>query len=129
MSEKLTTILPDIREKIYSLTAIVQLTRVTTEFVRECERENLIEATIFQGQRGYTYETVCRMIRIRHLHQDLGLDISAVDCILRMRQQITALQRQLNEVEQRVSEREQELLNEIKKLQQRLAQVYNGKSI
>ena len=122
MSEKLIEICSDSREKIYSLTSTAQIARVTIEFVCECERENLIQATIVHSQKGYGYESVRRLIRIRHLHQDLGLDLNAVDCILRMRQQIVTLQQQLNDTEARMLQREKELLNEIQNLQKRLAQ-------
>ena len=74
-----------------------------------------------QGNKGYGYEEIRRLIRIRHLRQDLGLDLMAVDCILRMRKQIATLQQQLNEMEQRMLQREQELLQEIQNLNKRLA--------
>ena len=122
MSEKLIEIRSDSREKIYGLNSTAQIARVTIEFVCECERENLIQATIVHGQKGYAYEAVRRLIRIRHLHQDLGLDLNAVDCILRMRRQIATLLQQLNDMEERMLHREQELLNEIQNLRKRLAQ-------
>ena len=122
MSEKLIEIRSDSREKIHSLTSTAQIARVTIEFVGECERENLIHATIVHGQKGYNYEALRRLIRIRHLHQDLGLDLNAVDCILRMRRQIAMLQQQLNDMEARMLQREQELVNEIQNLRKRLAQ-------
>ena len=122
MSEKLIEIRSDSREKIYSQTSTAEIARVTMEFVCECERENLIQATIVQGRKGYNFEAVRRLIRIRHLHQDLGLDFNAVDCILRMRRQIATLQQQLNDMEERMLEREQELLNEIQNLRKHLAQ-------
>ena len=121
MSEKRIVIRSDTREEIYSLTATAQLVRVTTAFIHECEQEHLVQATVVRGTRGYGDEAIRRLIRIRHLHQDLGLDLSAVDCILRMRRQIAALQQELDEMEQRMIQREQELLHEIQNLQKRLA--------
>ena len=63
-----------------------------------------------------------KLIRIRHLTQDLGFDLNSVDCILRMRRQIVTLQEQLNDMERRMFQREKELLNEIQGLRKRLAQ-------
>ena len=97
------------------------MARVTTEFICECERENLVHATMVQGNKGYGHEAIRRLVRIRHLHQDLGLDLMAVDCILRMRKRIATLQRQLDEMEQRKLQREQELLQEIQNLQRQIA--------
>ena len=121
MSEKRIEIRCHTRETVYSITETAKLARVTTEFIQECERENLVHATVFQNHKGYGHEAIRKLIRIRHLNQDLGLDLMAVDCILRMRKQIAALQQQLNEMEQRMRQREQELLEEIQNLQKRIA--------
>jgi DNA-binding transcriptional MerR regulator len=121
MSEKRIGIFRHSSEIVYSLTETAKLARVTIEFIHECERENLVHATMAQGNKGYGHEAIRRLIRIRHLHQDLGLDLMAVDCILRMRKQIATLQQQLNEMEQHMLQREQELLQEIQNLQKRIA--------
>jgi DNA-binding transcriptional MerR regulator len=109
-------------QKIYSLNEIAEIARVTTEFIRECERENLIQLTIVQGTKGYGHETVRRLIRIRHLQRDLGLDLTAIDCILRMRSQIVNLQKQIHDMERRMLDREQEMMAEIQRLRKQLAQ-------
>jgi DNA-binding transcriptional MerR regulator len=121
MSEKRIEIRCDSREVVYSLTETAKLARVTTEFICECERENLVHAIMTHGNKGYGHEAIRRLVRIRHLHQDLGLDLMAVDCILRMRKQIVTLQQQLNEMEKRKRQRERELLQEIQNLKRRIA--------
>jgi DNA-binding transcriptional MerR regulator len=121
MSDKLDTMQSDIRQKIFSLTEIAKFARVTTEFIRECERENLIQVTVVRGAIGYSHDTVRRLIRIRHLHRDLGLDLTAIDCILRMRRQIAHLHEQLNDMERRMVAREQELTAEIQRLRKLLS--------
>lgn len=121
MSEKRVEIRCNTREVVYSLAETAKLARVTTEFIYECERENLVHPTTAQGNKGYGHEAIRRLIRIRHLHRDLGLDLMAVDCILRMRKQIATLQQHLNEKEQRMRQREQELLQEIQNLKKRIA--------
>jgi DNA-binding transcriptional MerR regulator len=129
MSEKRIEIRCDTREAVYSLTETAKLARVTTEFICECERENLVHATMVQGNKGYGHEAIRRLVRIRHLHQDLGLELMAVDCILRMRKQIATLQQQLNEMEQRRHQREQELLQEIQNLKKQIAIKYDWEAI
>jgi DNA-binding transcriptional MerR regulator len=121
MSENRIEISYGSRKIVYSLTETANLARVTTEFIHKCERENLVHATVVEGNKGYGPEAIRRLIRIRHLHQDLGLDLMAVECILRMRKQIATLQQQLDEMEQRMRWREQELLQEIQNLQKHIA--------
>jgi DNA-binding transcriptional MerR regulator len=118
----------DIGQKIYSRSEIAKYARVTTEFIQECERENLIQVTVMHGTVGYGHDTVRRLIRIRHLNRDLGLDLTAIDCILRMRRKIGNLQRQMQEMEQRMLEREQELTAEISCLRKQLAQECDWKT-
>jgi hypothetical protein len=66
---------------------------------------------------------VYKLKRIRHLHEDMGLDLEAVDFVLRYRNQIRTLQRRLDEMEKCMRQKEQEHLNEIVALRQRLAQL------
>ena len=80
-----------------------------------------IQPTIVHGQKAYDDETVRRLIQIRHLTRDLGFDLNAVDCILRMRRQILSLQEERRVMEERMFQREQELLKEIQYLRNRLA--------
>ena len=110
----------DIHRKIYSLNEIAKYASVTTDFIQECERENLIKVTVVHGAIGYSQDTVRRLIRIRHLHRDLGLDLMAIDCILRMRRRIVHLQKQMHDMERKMDAREQELTAEIQRLRKQL---------
>ena len=129
MPDNQNSIRSDIHKKVYSLNEIAKFARVTTEFIRECEHENLIQVTVMHGKIGYGYDTVRRLIRIRHLHRDLGLDLTAIDCILRMRRKIGNLQKQMTDMEQRMIERERELTAEIQRLRKQLAQESDWKTI
>ncbi|MBT8331369.1 MAG: chaperone modulator CbpM [Deltaproteobacteria bacterium] len=111
----------DIRQRIYTLNEIAKFARVTTDFIQECERENLVQVTMMHGTIGYSHDTVRRVIRIRHLHRDLGLDLTAIDCILRMRRKIGHLQKQMHDMERRMLAQEQELTAEIQRLRKQLA--------
>ena len=122
MSENHNSMRSDIRQKIYSLSEIAKFARVTTEFIQECESENLIQVTVMHGTMGYGHDTVRRLVRIRHLHRDLGLDLKAIDCILRMRRKIGNMQKQMHDMERRMLEREQELTAEIQRLRKQLSQ-------
>ena len=122
MPENQNSMHSDVRQKIYSLNEIAKFARVTTDFIQECERENLIQVTVMRDTVGYGHDAVRRLIRIRHLHRDLGLDLTAIDCILRMRRKIGNLQKQMQDIEMRMLEREQELTAEIQRLRKQLAQ-------
>jgi DNA-binding transcriptional MerR regulator len=122
MSENHNSMRSDIRQKIYSRSEIAKFARVTTEFIQECESENLIQVTVLHGTMGYGHDTVRRLVRIRHLHRDLGLDLTAIDCILRMRRKIGNMQKQMHDMERRMLEREQELTAEIQRLRKQLSQ-------
>jgi DNA-binding transcriptional MerR regulator len=108
---------------------MAEIARVSIAFIRECERENLIQLTIVHGTKGYGHETVRRLIRIRHLQRDLGLDLTAIDCILRMRRQIVNLQKQMRDMERRMLSREQEMTTEVQRLRKQLAQDCHWKNM
>jgi DNA-binding transcriptional MerR regulator len=121
MSDKRQEKRPINRPKIYSLSATARFARVSVDFIAKCEREGMIQVADVGGAQGYGAETVRRLIRIRHLHRDVGLDLTAIDCILRMRRQIKAIQKRMQEMEKLMIERENELLKEIQHLRMQLA--------
>ena len=53
MPEKLIEIRSGFRGKIYTITSIARIARVTVEFVDECECENLIQPTIVPLTHGF----------------------------------------------------------------------------
>jgi hypothetical protein len=74
------------------------------------------------GGVGLTAGEVRRLARIRSLHEDLELDIYAIQVVLRMRRQVVQLLDRVEEIEQRSARREQLLLGEIRTLHRRLAE-------
>ena len=101
-----------------------RLARVSEEFIHQCEREELITSRIMlHGKKGLCFADVCKLKRIRHLHEDMGLNLEAVDFVLRYRNRIKTMQRLLDEMEQRMRQKEQEHLTEILALRRRLAQI------
>ena len=100
-----------------------RLARVAEQFIHQCEREELVTSRIMlHGKKSLCIADVCKLKQIRHLHEDMGLDLEAVDFVLRYRNQIQTMQRRLDEMEQRMRQKEQEHLNEILALRRRLAQ-------
>jgi hypothetical protein len=66
---------------------------------------------------------VCKPKLVRHLHDDMGLELEAVDLVLRYRNQIRSMQWRLADMEQRIRQKEQAHQVEILALSRRLAQI------
>ena len=100
------------------------LARVSEDFIYRCDRAGLVTSRVmFHGKKGLCFADVCRLKLVRHLYEDMGLDLEAVDLVLRYRRQISAMQRRLDEMEQLLHRREQAYMTEILALQRRLAQM------
>ncbi|WP_319524508.1 chaperone modulator CbpM [uncultured Desulfosarcina sp.] len=122
MTESMIEIHLDSRQSFYNVSMTAMAARVSTSFVNECERENLIQAKVVEGRKGYDHSMVRRLIRIRHFHEDLGFDLQAIDFILCLHTRLIDLQNRLDEMEAQMREREIELLDKIRTLKERLAQ-------
>ena len=109
-------------EPIYSRPVAAQLAQVSLNFLRLCERENLIQVRVMTGGReGYSVADIRRLTRIYRLREDLGLDLPCVEVVLNLRRQVLELMSQVDEMERQMARREQELMDEIRQLRRRLA--------
>ncbi len=105
---------------IFTRTVAAQLARVDLDFLDLLEAEDLIQPRELEGgDQGYTPEDIGRLCSIRRLHETLGLDLDAVDVVLRLRERMTLLLAQMEAMESRFSRREQELLQELNDLRRR----------
>lgn len=110
-------------EPIYTRQVAAQLAQVSIELLCFCEEENLIQAQVMAGGgQGYSVADIRHLARIRRLHEDLELDLPAVEVTLSLRQRVLDLLAQLDEMERRHARREQELMDEIRQLRRRLAE-------
>jgi len=109
------------RDPLFTRPIASQLARITLEFLSVLEDERLIRPrAMVQGEQGYSAEDITQITRIRRLHQDLGLDLGAVEIVLNMRRQILDLLGRMEAMERRLAERERTLLAEIQDLRRRL---------
>ena len=109
-------------ELIYSRSVAARLAQMTLELLSLCERQGLIQArTMVGGEKGYSVADIHRLVRIRRLRDDLGLSLPGVEVVLHMRRQVLDLKAEMDELEARVARREQELVDEIRRLRSRLA--------
>ena len=108
-------------ETFYTRSVAVQLAEVSTDFLQECEAEGLIQCQEVEGTTGYSARDIRRLARIRRLRQELDLDLPAVEVVLHLRQQVFGLLNEMEQLEQRLVQREQALLREVQELRRRLA--------
>jgi hypothetical protein len=100
-----------------------RLARVAEAFIQKCELAALVKSRLMlHGRKGLCFVDVYKLKRIRHLHEDMGLDLEAVDFVLRYRNRIKMMQHRLNEIEKRLCQKEQEHQTEILAFRRRLAQ-------
>lgn len=113
-------------EPLYTRQVAARLARVSLDFLRRCEREQLVRPhTLPGGGVGYTAADVRRLARVRRLRHSLGLDMPAVEVVLHLRRQVIDLQTHLAQLEREMEQREQAWLQEIQELRRQLAQEVN----
>lgn len=100
-----------------------QAAQISLELMSRVEKEYLVQAKpAYGGIQGYSLADIDELARIRRLREDLELDLQSVEIILRMRQHTLDLLTQLNEMEQHMHRREQQLKEELQQLRHRLAE-------
>lgn len=108
----------------YEYRIVARLTRVSEEFIHQCEHEELVTAhPMLYGAKGLSAADVRKLKLIRFLHEDIGLALDAIDFVLRYRERVKTMERQLEFMKQRLSQKEQEHQAEVLELCRRLAQI------
>jgi DNA-binding transcriptional MerR regulator len=103
---------------------VARMTRVSEEFILRCEHEDLVTAhPMLDGAKGLSAAEVSKLKLIRYLHEELGLPLEAIDLVLRYRQRVKAMEHQLQEMEQRLHQKEQEHQTEVLMLCRRMAKL------
>lgn len=110
-------------DRLFSRSVAAQLAQITLDFLEQCEREALVQPGPMLGGReeGYTLQEIVEIARIRRLQQDLGLDLAAIEVVLHMRRRMLEVLEEMNTLEARMWEREQQMRAEIHRLRQELA--------
>lgn len=101
---------------------VARMARVSEAFIVKCEHEELVTAqNMLHGAKGLNSADVRKLKLIRHLHQDMGLSFDAIDFVLRYRERVKTMERQLNEMAQQLHQKEQDHQAEVMELCRRLA--------
>ena len=85
------------------ITEVVRICGVDKDFVLRLEREQLVEPVVRQKEKVYPPEQVERVRVARILMEDMGVNVEGAEVALHMRDQMIAMQRQFNEILQRLS--------------------------
>ena len=111
-------------EAHYEYRMVARMTRVSEEFILQCEHEELVTShTMLHGAKGLSAADVSKLKLIRYLHEDMGLAFEAIDFVLRYRERVKTMERQLDDMERRLRQKEQEHQAEVLKLSRQLAQM------
>ena len=82
-------------QPVYTIRIAAQLVGVHQQTLRTYEREGLLVPARSAGrQRLYSQNDIERLLMIRRLIDELGVNIAGADIILRLRQQIDELQQE-----------------------------------
>lgn len=83
-------------EPQYSVTFVAERCGVRTTTLRLYEDWGLVEPSRVGRKRLYSESDVERVFRVRRLVEDLGLNLAGVAAVLHLRQQVIALQREMD---------------------------------
>lgn len=85
--------------RVVRLVEVSRLTGFPVRTLRRFEEEGLIErALLDEAELVYGEETVERLLRIRRLREELGVNLAGIEVILRMREEIERLKTGFDEL-------------------------------
>ncbi|GBE01415.1 putative heat shock protein HspR [bacterium BMS3Bbin06] len=86
----------DKKQPLFMISVVSELLGVHPQTLRLYEREGLIRPKRLNRQRLYSEEDIERLTFILELTRELGVNRAGVDIILRMRERLVALQREVD---------------------------------
>lgn len=117
----------DTPEVHFDYSTAAALANVSMQFLRLCECEELISCRkMIHGKKGLCFAEVQRLKIVRHLHEDLGFSLDAVDFILRYRKRTMDLKYQLEEQKKQMLNKERQYEAEIFRLRRQIRLLSEG---
>jgi len=105
-------------EPVYLISIVSSMLNIHPQTLRQYERDGLIKPSRTQGRmRLYSQRDIDKMKMILRLTRDLGVNIAGIDIILRLKEQME------------IMEREIEILKEELRTANRLGSVPKGKAV
>lgn len=91
-------------EPCYIISVAARMIGVHAQTLRYYERVGLVEPSRSRGNRRmYSTEDVQHLRRIKTLIDDLGVNLAGVEVIMRMAGRIVEMEKEMNELERRVT--------------------------
>ena len=103
--------------KRYLISEAIEMTGTDEVTLLSYEREGLIEPFFEEGERHYSDEHIERLMMIKRLIDDLGVNMAGVEVILNMREQMLNMQ---SEFEKIIDEMKLGILKELSDYESRL---------
>jgi MerR family transcriptional regulator/heat shock protein HspR len=90
-------------EPRYVISVAANMLGVHVQTLRYYERAGIVEPSRSKGNRRlYSQEDIERLRRVKTLMEDLGVNLAGVEVIMRMGQRMAEMEREIQELEQRV---------------------------
>ena len=91
-------------EPVYLISVVAKVLNIHPQTLRQYEREGLIEPSRTQGRmRLYSQRDIDRIKMILRLTRELGVNLAGVDIILRLKEQIDAMQNEIDSLRQELA--------------------------
>ena len=90
--------LKDKKQPLFMISVVSEMLHVHPQTLRLYEREGLVKPKRTKRQRLYSEEDVERLSMIVRLTRELGVNKAGVEVILRMKQRLEAVQREMEEM-------------------------------
>jgi len=91
-------VVKDKKQPLYMISVVAEMLHVHPQTLRLYEREGLITLKRTKRQRLYSEEDVERLDMILRLTRELGVNKAGVEVILRLRQRLETMQREMEEM-------------------------------
>ncbi len=85
-----------VSELYFNLKVISKKVGLSADTILECLEEGLISPCKEEKELLFDQQTVKRLIKIKHLKEDLGVNLAGIDIILRLCERIEELNKRIN---------------------------------
>ena len=114
------------KEPLYSPEMAAEIAEVDIQYVYRCEHFGIIESSLAAGNiRRYSLADIRHIALTARLQNELELDIDAIGVIIHLRSQVVDLMKQVEGMEKKFFENEQQMRAEIIRLRRMLASMIN----
>ena len=97
-------------EPVYLISVVAKVLNIHPQTLRQYEREGLISPSRTEGKtRLYSQKDIDRIKTILRLTRDLGVNLAGVDIILRLKEQMAQMEKEIEYLRDKIQQYEKEL--------------------